>query len=445
MSSIFYDGFLPGAERFYSGSQWLQIPVEFLRGWSWQCFFITFPGDPIAGLVLQFDWDRRPLKGAPLRTDAEKLTITVSRPQSLRIRSPLLRFVKLRTKFKTENSFRAWIADHDISSQVQQINAFFEAQGASRSFLASPSTLLSDFVIECTRSESARDFCALWHLFLKRVRSTSERGILLPNVRFERIDFSACLIYQKLQLINFCTNLITSKTHGFAQTKDLYDQSKRWFKNTNSDEFLLEVFRTYMISEPNASIEAFQVEYGRLPPVQDALPAHFDATTQRELAIEFLNELLPTQVMSELIPILIDCFIFSLTVPPNLQTAEDARAKAISLAQNAADGTAFLEVWKECQACLLRIAEAGSLAVKVKDNRIADELIENGSSVLEAPLINGFLQDIGIPQLSDRFIFAEQYRFEGVLPGITGRCFACRELHGGHPRRVLATSIGEAH
>ena len=277
----------------------------------------------------------------------------------------------------------------------QKIEKLFKraSQPAEKSKLkaAPKDSLLTDLVVTLTFADSLMEACSLWYTFLKKVRNYFDHSILIPGVDSKGPDFDNCLIYQKLEMINFCINVKDSKNREFTKAEDtgkkllngnpmiapstqtittrtedqiieseelllknyedqrqksmlqsrqlrsdiaafkaanegcVFEDFVRWYSPADYDESQNKLSQR-MSEDGNVWHEMWNNEVAKKAEDQEPI---FDAMNEGELALDYLESLIPTEVFGDLVPVLLSASYFDIKsklqkkVPSNLKYFEE--------------------------------------------------------------------------------------------------------------------------
>jgi hypothetical protein len=363
--------------------------------------------------------------------------------ESGRSPSSVRRLLELRSSVEKANSFKTWSDSQDVDAS-RIIDELFAAQSrvleGPRLLKSAPTgSFLADFAVRCARYPP--QFDALWRALLRRLRVCVDRRELVPNIPFDAISFGNCLIYQKLQLVNYCIYRLRRGDPGFIQSEDLFEQSRVFFDQSQQEEFLLECHRTFFATRLNASNELFVQDFGRLPSNIDAVPT-FDLLTQVELAMVFLEALGPVDVFDQVATVLIDQAFARIreNVPQDVAPAR-AALDAIRAAIGVHAGQGHAALWEACEERLAVIDMAKAVLAKVRDAAVASELVEKGTCVV-GPDAKVF-GVIDFEEQAERLVESQWFRFECTIDA--GRGSQKQEMfvatNRAHQEKVVIATV----
>jgi len=262
------------------------------------------------------------------------------------------------------------VASKVVSTLFGQVYGLSSEKSCIKS--APKGSILIKLVEILAESENIIEFGAIWTEFLKEIRRRVNRAQIIPGVSTSEPDFNFCIIYQKLQMINFCvpnekltqTMYSPSKPTGMmllsgkemispstqimaARTEDqihdteillskLYnDQNDKIklqstqlrsdisaFKAENPESVFEDFVRWYSPSDFNEKTKELSLRMatpdnywrmlwdGETPKLaKDQYPI-FDHVFQSELALDYLECLVPQELIGDLIPVVLSASVF---------------------------------------------------------------------------------------------------------------------------------------
>ncbi|EAY15791.1 hypothetical protein TVAG_159640 [Trichomonas vaginalis G3] len=339
-------------------------------------FYTQITEDPVKFLKLFLVFDE---------TKIDSMKTDVTNPSHLAIQSKFRKKVTRKSRLRdlisllhtvwTYPTIQDAITPPYAVDANQIINSIFSSKEAPRSFKCSlhgapPSSSLAKLSIEMCKNPTVETMSLLWDKFVKQVRHNAERKILIPSVDTEGVNYQYCVIYQKLQMINYCiknpesgfiksdgeTTIPLVNGPGFIvtperqvipmRTQDQLDADDKLIKQSAEDDdsriFLQATqlrsdIASFKASNPmslfsdfvhwyfphsfdpktNDVKEGFNPEYKKVWDSTKPCEARkqqrlFDSLEQIELALDYLETLAPGEILPQIIVICMEQALFDL-------------------------------------------------------------------------------------------------------------------------------------
>ena len=204
-------------------------------------FYSTIDHDPIKKIRVFLFYDQVPIDSAKFDIlSPDHIAISPSFRKNVKRSNPLRSFIDL---FHTACTYESNDETHDKES-ISDIKAIM-----SKVF-KQPQQLKTDFkcpICGCTPNSSLALLCekivekgtieamyVLWKAYIKRVRQYIDNEEPIPGIETDGVNYQHCIIYQKLQMINYC---IAHKNAGFLKQDDNEGSDEK--VKVNTIKFLL--------------------------------------------------------------------------------------------------------------------------------------------------------------------------------------------------------------
>ncbi|EAY03785.1 hypothetical protein TVAG_232680 [Trichomonas vaginalis G3] len=309
--------------------------------------------------------------------DVKHIAIAMNRNTSETIyqESGLTRFVK----FIKHTEFMQEFTNHAPTQATKIVDDIFASAkvGGEKSVLkAAPAdSILTKITIAMASAPEIHLASSIWSTFLSKIRNCYDKKILIPGVGTDAPDFEHCLLYQKIQMINYCiaqgknsdrkftnsepTNkkLLNGKpminpslqTVASARTEDQLREDEQLLLNNYEDQLQKSRIQSKQLRSDIAAFKAenegsvfedfvrwfsptdYNEETGEMtsrmsdprnfwrdlweaevPKLAKDQDPTFDATMQAELALDYLSSAIPTEVFGDLVPVLLSAAYFAI-------------------------------------------------------------------------------------------------------------------------------------
>lgn len=340
-------------------------------------YYSTITNDPIKKLSFYLVFDE---------TNIENNKIDILNPSHIAIQcrfrnsydtnSKLRQFAALVHTVWTYPSIKAAIVPPFTIDANEIINSIFSQPEQPKAFQcdihgAPPLSCLSKLAIEMCEAATVESMSLLWSKFVKQIRIFSDKNQIIPGVDTDGVNFQHCIIYQKLQMINYC---IAHPEAGFIEaegykdyylvdgserifvpelqtvpmrTKDQYDIQGKLLQNSD-DEYSISVIEqlksdiaSFKAANPSAVFadfvhwyyplsfdatkndvkEGFHQQGKELWESTNACEARkqskrlFDQIEQKELALDYLETLVPGDILPQMIKVVLESALYELSDP----------------------------------------------------------------------------------------------------------------------------------
>ena len=297
-------------------------------------------------------------------------------------------------------------------------------------------SILCDLVVKMSSANNLIEACSMWMMFLKKVRSAFDSNTLIPGIETTGPQFENCIIYQKLQMINFCitqhdinkreftesqetgklllngkpmispsTQTVTAKTEDQVQESEElllknYDdqvqksklQSRQLeadisaFKAENEGCCFEDFVRWYSPADYDEQKKClskrmseegnvWRVMYEKNKPIKaiDQVPL-FNAAMEAELALDYLESLITGEVFGDLIAVVLAAAFFE--IDSSIEKKVHANEKCMEEVK-----MALVEFHKEIELSQTRISPIDYYNISLEKAQIIEKAASNISFV----------------------------------------------------------------
>lgn len=437
-------------------------------------------------------------------------------------------FMNLLAKSIQFNNWKSLSNDFSNQRIVKQIEMLFEHNDlptTEKTILkAAPmNSILCRLTEMLANTASFSEFATLWNLFVTKLRQYYDQKKLIPGVDTKGPNFNHCLLYQKLEMINFClqdenciideldqsgkllisgekmifpaTQVIPVRTEDQIQESEqllfknaddqrqkVLIQSKqlksdmsafkaanptavfsdfiRWYSPTDFNEGTKEL-STRMSTSDNLWKELWETTPARSTDDQSPL---FNKVEQCEFALDYIEGLSPTELIGDLVPVLLAQSYFAIkseAVPDirnnahTFQTILNSLSEFHEVVEKAETNLSLNEyigigesLFLEIQKATVTIQFANSLLHKFPNcidmvNSLMDDEIYFARTVEEKDAIKKFINSLNLDLNQVNFLTAKEFIVSGETEVENNKLSHCLYVSDYLEKCIIASSIQE--
>lgn len=410
-------------------------------------FYSKINADPIKKLTLFFQWNKfSPNSFHPVPSNSSYLKVYADFDINGERKTNLHMFVKKKPSIDKQDDFKIWLTSKRNSKCMSLINNLFSSDSnlshKKRFFKSAPSnSLLEKLSICIAEMELVANFAILWTEFLKEIRNHAENKTPIPSVN-DDVDYSYCLIYQNLQIINCCIN--HNDEPIFYMSENTFSQYAQVFLKSKNQEILKMLIKVFKMQKSKNTLDDFKSFFIQCINeissenafnfdeifdqsminelfTRDDYHNTFQSTEIIELALDYLESLKPSEVYNQIVLVLFDYVYSDISVNimpeiPFIQTSFDTLQNEYKNLQSNLNYDSYRFLCRVIEDTRLKIEIVNSLLIKIPSAPFVIELLEKKFCSTESPTEISYIANlIQVLNLDDVFkkIDKNEYIFTG--------------------------------
>lgn len=422
--------------------------------------------DPVESLNFYFEWPYSTSRiEYPSLSTTKSLLVIATYLKKISRRNPLHSFIKRKKSLIKNDNWKVWTASTGNPSLKTEIEDLFSQESAFDSVNESVNksapihSLLGQFAILVANYKTLSNYVSLWTIFVQELRKHYEQRKSLPCIETSGPNFGNCILYQKIQMINYCITCLNSPNNVYyAETEDQAKEAEIFAEKDNANLDYCSRFRNrkirayiaqYKKLNQNASLDQFIKNYPcDIDFIQQiwnncSLDESFNPNTQAEIALDYIECMMPLEAYSQLVNVMLNesyNFVKS-RIPPNSTASQKAFHAVNDLLRKTDDP---LEICKSIEDFSLVVETFNSLLAKIPNYpHIIDTLFNTHNYRTNNPEEIQMFMNI-FQMIHSDLIQEENYIFTGDIKtnGISNMQFLqISKQHVSHGKKAVISSI----